>query len=50
MNKKREAACQGRPNLNRNNDKYSKPSNDQQQETALAAALRAAFAKKAVRT
>ena len=46
---KKKAACQGRPNLNCNNDEYSEPSNDQQQETALAAALRAALARKAVR-
>jgi hypothetical protein len=43
MNKKREAACQGRPNLNRNDNEYSDPSHDQQQENA-----RVAAAKKAV--
>ena len=32
--KKKKAACQGRPNLNCNNDEYSEPSNDRQQETA----------------
>lgn len=43
--KKERAACQGRPNLNRNNDEYSESSKDQQQETSHAAALRAALAK-----
>jgi hypothetical protein len=37
MSQIERAACQGRPNLNCNTDEISKPSEKQQQETALAA-------------
>jgi hypothetical protein len=48
---KERAPCQGpNLNLNQNTDEISKPSHDQQQETALGFALRAALARKAVRT